>query len=47
MRSIELNVLQRCASHLASKTDLDEVSKFNEVRNKLNNKEKDDGRTIH
>ena len=25
VRSIELNVLQRCASHLASKTDLDEA----------------------
>lgn len=30
VRSIELNVLQRCASHLASKTDLDESFKLGE-----------------
>ena len=28
MRSIEINVLQRCAAHLASQTDLDESFEF-------------------
>mgnify|MGYP000766996723 FL=1 len=30
VRSIELNVMQRCASHIASKTDIDESVKIGE-----------------
>ena len=30
-----------------TKTSFDEVSKFNEVVEQINNKEKDNGRTIH
>ena len=30
VRSIELNVMQRCSSHLASKTDIDEAAKVGE-----------------
>ncbi len=31
VRSIELNVMQRCASHIASKTDIDESEKIGEA----------------
>lgn len=31
VRSIELNVMQRCAAHLSSKTDLDEAVKIGEA----------------
>ncbi len=40
VRSIELNVLQRCASHIASKTDLDEAMMIGEqaVKNAIEGK---------
>ena len=40
VRSIELNVLQRCASHIASKTDLDEAMMIGEqaVKNAIGGK---------
>ena len=41
VRSIELNVMQRCASHMASKTDVDESVKIGEEAVKANCKRRD------